>query len=175
MTPEELETELERLHRASFGWALWCVAGDRWEAEDVLQTSYLKVLDGRARFDGRASLKTWLFGVIRRTAVEHRWRSWRTRLWISQYPERGAIQPDPAPDASARLVAQEEAARLRDVLRGLPVRQREVLHLVFYQELSISEAADVLGVALGTARVHYERGKRRLRALLGDGSANGRP
>jgi RNA polymerase sigma-70 factor (ECF subfamily) len=49
----------------------------------------------------------------------------------------------------------------------LPERQRDVLHLVFYQDLTIAQAAEVLGVALGTARVHYERGKARLRALLG--------
>jgi RNA polymerase sigma-70 factor (ECF subfamily) len=41
-----------------------------------------------------------------------------------------------------------------------------VLHLVFYQDLSIAEAADVMDVGLGTARTHYERGKARLRQLL---------
>jgi RNA polymerase sigma-70 factor (ECF subfamily) len=41
-----------------------------------------------------------------------------------------------------------------------------VLHLVFYQDLSISEAAVIMGVSLGSARTHYERGKARLRELL---------
>jgi len=57
---------------------------------------------------------------------------------------------------------------LRRALAALPARQRDVLHLVFYQELTIQEAAQVLQVGLGTARTHFERGKARLRELLGD-------
>ncbi len=49
---------------------------------------------------------------------------------------------------------------------ALTARQREILHLVFYQELSVQEAAEVLGMPVGTARTHYERGKTRLRAML---------
>jgi DNA-directed RNA polymerase specialized sigma24 family protein len=48
----------------------------------------------------------------------------------------------------------------------LPSRQRDVLHLVFYQEMTVEEAADVLGVSVGTARTHFARGKGRLREIL---------
>src|SRR4051794_18515688 len=67
-----MDRELASLHHASFGWALACTGRDPSAAEDVLQDVYFKVLDGRARFDGKSSLKTWLFGVIRMTAREHR-------------------------------------------------------------------------------------------------------
>jgi DNA-directed RNA polymerase specialized sigma24 family protein len=72
MSREELERELLRVHEASFGWALHCGRFDRSEAEDVLQQTYVKVLDGSARFGGRSAFRTWLFGVIRRTASERR-------------------------------------------------------------------------------------------------------
>jgi len=165
---QELEAELERHHADCHGWALGCCGWDRSEADDVLQSSYLKVLDGRAAFDGRSSFRTWLFAVIRRTAAEHRRRRMLRRLWPMRVALDGAGEPvDPAPDAAAALGREESNERLRSALAVLPRRQREVLHLVFYQELSIREAAGVLAISIGSARVHYERGKSRLRTLLG--------
>jgi RNA polymerase sigma-70 factor (ECF subfamily) len=71
---------------------------------------------------------------------------------------------DPAQAAERR----ETATALREALAGLPPRQREVLHLVFYEGLSVREASEVMDVSVGSARVHYDRGKRRLRLLLAD-------
>ena len=70
----ELRAELERHHRAAHAWARHCCRRDRHDAEEVLQLSYLKVLEGRARFAGRSSFKTWLFGVIHKTAADQRRR-----------------------------------------------------------------------------------------------------
>ena len=69
MEISELKTELERLHSSSFGWALSCCNRDRAEAEEVLQTVYLSVLEGKASYRGEASFKTWLFAVIRKRTV----------------------------------------------------------------------------------------------------------
>jgi len=161
--------QLEELHPASFGWALACCRWQREEAEEVLQATYLKVLDGRARFDGRSSFRTWLFAVIRRTAAERRRAGWVRRLaggrWLDGQP---APAPVPTPESAARDC--ELARALRRGLRALPGRQREVLHLVFYQELTIEAAARVLGISVGSARTHYQRGKAGLRRLLAQGS-----
>jgi RNA polymerase sigma-70 factor, ECF subfamily len=165
--PADLHEGLERLHADCAGWALACCGFDRSEADDVLQSSYLKVLDGRAVYRQRSSFKTWLFGVIRRTATEHRrWRAMQ-RVFMPRSLD-GVSAAHPGLDASSQVVVAEDTARLIRALGMLPPRQREVLHLVFYQELTIEESAGVLAVSLGTARTHYERGKTRLRALLGE-------
>ncbi len=158
------ERDLEALHPACFGWALGCCGWNREEAEDVLQTVYLKVLDGRARFDGHSSLKTWLFAVIWRTAAERRRRQWLFDL-ISARLLRLPSAP-PAPDPGSIADASETGEQLRAALQKLSARQRELLHLVFYQDVTIEEAATVLGISVGSARTHYHRGKARLRRLL---------
>jgi RNA polymerase sigma factor (sigma-70 family) len=159
-----LRHELERYHSACYGWALACCAHDRTRADDVLQTVYVKVLEGRARYDGRSTFKTWLFAVIRKTAAG----AWRHHLFHAHHL---ALQAEGAPsavDESAEEVFErsQRLTRLREALAGLPARQRQALHLVFYEEMSVREAATVMGVAIGTARVHYERGKKQLRQRL---------
>jgi RNA polymerase sigma-70 factor (ECF subfamily) len=167
MIERSQERHLEELHPASFGWALQCCGWDRQEAEEVLQTTYVKILDGRARFAGRSSLKTWLFAVIRRTAAERRRARWARDL-LSLHWRDG--HPGPAPAATPEgLAGDEETARaLRAALALLPARQRDVLHLVFYQDLTVLEAAEVLGISVGSARTHYHRGKAGLRERLGE-------
>ena len=162
----DIEAELAAHHAGAFGWALNCCRWDHEEALDVLQTAYLQVLDGRARFAGRSSFRSWLFGVIRRTAAGERRRAALRRLVPLQLLGADDEPCDGALGADTVLIESDAMRRLKDALARLSARQREVLHLVFYQELTIEEAAEVIGVSLGTARTHYERGKAALRREL---------
>lgn len=160
LTELDLRAELARGHFESHAWAVRCCRGDAMEAEDVLHRAYMKVLDGEARFSGRSSFKTWLFGVIRRTAREQSRQGWLRVLRLQRWWREREPNEEPNP------VDDERVARLRATLGRLSKRQQEVLHLVFYQDLTIQEAAAVLAMPVGTARTHYERGKERLRQLL---------
>ena len=157
MSEAELRRELEGCRRAAFGWALHCCGGDRDEALGLLQTSYLKVLDGRARFRAESSLQTWLFALIRNTALDQRrswWRLFQSKCEIEDRPSESEVMLD------------ERASEVERAIATLPQRQREVLHLVFYQELTLATAAQFMGVSVGSARTHYERAKAKLRPLL---------
>ena len=166
MEISELKAELERLHSASFGWALSCCRRDRTEAEEVLQTVYLKILEGKARFRGEASLKTWLFAVIRKTAAtEYRRRLLRSLRLVPE-PDQPVERPASIESQSVTFERSELQGHFQAAMKSLPRRQREALHLVFYEDLSLSEAANVMGVSIGSARQHYERGKKRLRESL---------
>jgi RNA polymerase sigma factor (sigma-70 family) len=163
--PVQLRRELEQIHLDCFGWAIACCRGDRDQAEEVLQSSYLKAMTGRATFNGHSAIRTWFFGVVKRTAAEQRRsrfvRNAALARWVRALPRaRSAPTPETTSDRD------EVCTRLAELLAELSPRQRELLHLVFYQEMTIEQAAEVLGISVGTARTHYERGKARLRAQL---------
>jgi RNA polymerase sigma factor (sigma-70 family) len=168
MEAAPLAAALAELHAASFGWALACCGRDASAAADVLQQAYWKVLEGKARFDERSSLKTWFFAVIRWTAAEQR-RS-VVRFLRRSAPPSDAPEPPASSSAKPDRATErtESAARLSRALAKLAPRQREVLHLVFYEELSVADAAAIMGVSVGSARQHYDRGKTRLKELLDD-------
>lgn len=163
----ELADTLKSLHADAFGWALHCCGGDHARAEEVLQNGYLKLAQGRIRHGGTSSFKTWWFGVIRLTAHEEfRRQRYRESLLGKLWLQLSGDSHDPRPTPARQMELAEQTLQLRSALDQLPARQAEVLHLVFYQDLSLSEAAAVMKIGLGSVRQHYERGKARLRTLL---------
>jgi len=170
-SPPELIDQVSAFHADAFGWAVACSGGDAEAAADSLQECYVKVATGRAKFSGRSSLKTWWLAVIRLTVFEqrrgkHRWqrRVDAFRDWLALFGRESPEPPVPAfpaPDPEHLLAA----------LAQLPARQAEILRLHFQHDLSVSEAAAVMGVSVGSARQHYERAKKRLRVLLLAGHA----
>ena len=165
MEDSELRALLEMNHQASYGWALGCCARDKAEAESVLQAVYLKVLEGRARFDGKSSFKTWLFAVIRKTALDERRRNMLRGLRLVRLGQAALFRaPEQSPDQA--VYRSQIETLFRRALSSLPRRQREVLNLVFYHDFTIEGAAEVMGCSLGSARTHYERGKKRLHKLI---------
>lgn len=173
MDDVELRLQLERVHADCFGWAMSCCGRNRDDAEEVLQAVYLSVLDGRARYDARSSFRTWLFGVIRRTAASERRRAWLRGMLVEREGGRwkgdaGIFATDSfvAPDAEVERESRRDG--LGRALARLAPRQREVLQLVFYHDLTVEEAAAVMRVSVGSARTHYARGKANLAEMLGD-------
>jgi len=155
-------------HADNFGWALACCARHRDIAEDVLQEAYLRVLDGRAKFAGRSSHKTWFFAVIKRVAVDvQRTQKRRYRLNLRMAgTDRALLAESAANPLSDSLCRDESVQQLQKALLQVSVRQREVLHLVFYAELTLESSAEILAISVGSVRTHYHRGKERLAEIL---------
>lgn len=160
----DLEQQLEELHPASFAWALGLCGRDADDAREVLQETYLKIFEGKARFEGRSTLKTWLFAVIRRTAAARRRLRWLRDLRFVH--DDVSTVPDGQDSSEQRVIQSERTSALVRALNRLARRQREVIELVFYHDMTVEEAAVVAGVSVGTARVHYHQAKQRLRSEI---------
>lgn len=157
MNPADLRAQLEQLHPSSFAWAVACCGGDRDIAADVLQTAYEKALSGRARFGGASRLKTWFFGVVRLTSMETRRKIARR----DDFHEKFAREPE----AEWREDAFD-AEQIGHALSQLSPQQRELAHLIFYEGMTVREAADALEISVGSARQQYARAKQKLRQQL---------
>ena len=164
MDEAELRNSLIALHRASFAWAMVCCR-DRDLAEEVLQSVYLKILQIHAAYDGRSSFRTWLFTVIRNAARDQQRRRWWSGVLRLEFDSH-AEPSDSTQDELAKLTDTEQCEMLRAAVGRLPQRQRQVAHLVFYQDLTVADAAGVMGVSVGAARRHYARAKDALRNAL---------
>src|SRR4051794_3680138 len=97
MTHDDLLERLEENHAAAYCWALGCCRRDPAEAEEVLQIVYLKILEGKARFRGESSFRTWLFAVVRTTAADRRRRSALHSLRLLRFAERGTTRVEESP------------------------------------------------------------------------------
>jgi RNA polymerase sigma-70 factor (ECF subfamily) len=164
---------------------------DRAVAEEVVQETWLAVLDGIDRFEGRSSLKTWLFTILTNRAKTRAVRERRT-VPVSALAanEAGgsepAVDPERFVDAAAerfasswsappptwstlpeeRLLSQETLARVAAAIEDLPEAQREVIRLRDVEGWSAAEVAAALEITDGNQRVLLHRARSKVRAAL---------
>lgn len=152
------------------GWALGFaerMLGARHEAEDLVQTAFLRVWQGAARWEPSAKFSTWLYRVLYNLCMDH----FRARSAAAQEPLDDAmaeVLADQTPGIEDRLCAVQRDAGVRAALARLPERQRAALVLRYYEELSQNEAAAVLGLSEGALESLLSRGRATLRKLLAE-------
>lgn len=147
--------------------------GSRSVAEEVTQDTWLAVVRGVERFEGRSSLKTWLFHILLNRARSTLGRELRAGQPAHSVDERfdrfGAWVSPPEPWADRvddRIVAERLAERVQQLLPQLPASQRQVVVLRDLEGLSADDVVALVGVSDGNQRVLLHRGRAQLRQLL---------
>jgi RNA polymerase sigma-70 factor (ECF subfamily) len=155
--------------------------GRRAVAEEVTQDTWLAVVQGIERFEGRSSFKTWLFRVLlnrSRSAAGREQRAGQPEEDLQERFDAGghwATPPVPWADrVDDHLVARELAVRVQSLLPQLPETQRQVVVLRDIERVGADEVAAMLGISDGNQRVLLHRGRSRLRTLLAAGMGDGR-
>ncbi|MEV0901637.1 sigma-70 family RNA polymerase sigma factor [Actinoplanes sp. NPDC049802] len=168
-----LRTAYER-HGAAVLYLAQRLLGNRADAEDVTQLTFVAAWTGRDTFDPRrGTLLGWLLGIARRKAVD-RLRS-AERDTRTTETVRAQLAPPPENEHPDRIVDRLVVA---DELGRLPEDQRRTLELAFFDDLTHPQIAAVTGLPLGTVKSHIRRGMANLRrrwevdgAALGSRSA----
>ncbi len=154
------------------------ILGNDADAADVLQNVFVKVFRGIAQFHGNSTLKTWLYRIAVREALNYR-RGWFRRHVHEPFSlDEESTEPVAAlaakPDGDSPYETLELAERQRLVkgaLAALPLPYRAVLVLREIDEMAYDEIAEVLGIAEGTVKSRLMRGRellrRKLAAVLG--------
>jgi RNA polymerase sigma-70 factor (ECF subfamily) len=131
----------------------------RADADDIAQETFLVAWSKAGRYRGGASVRSWLFAIAWRKAKDSHRRVFRRRQREADYHE-GAAPSDGIGVAERLAVTQ--------ALQSLPLEQRAAVLLCLAEGLTHTEAADALGMPLGTVKSHVSRGRASLRAALGD-------
>ena len=160
-------------------------------AEEVVQETWLAVLTGIDGFEGRSSLKTWIFRILANRARTRGARESRTTP-MSEADEGSTVDPSrfhppdharwpghwsaaPQPWAEERLLAHETAALVHAAIDKLPPAQREVITLRDVEGFSADEACEALGLTEINQRVLLHRARAKVRAALEEHLKGGAP
>lgn len=162
---------------------------DTTAAEEVTQETWLAVLHGLDRFEGRSSIKTWIFTILTNKAKTRGGREKRT-VSYTDLGETPTVSPDRFNDPSAEnwpnhwrrgsapvswddipedlLLSRETLNIIREAIDQLPENQRLVVTLHDMDELSAQEICNILGISETNQRVLLHRGRARIRQILED-------
>ena len=138
------------------------------DALDVVQEAFVKVFQSASRWDGSAEAGPWLARITVNLSID-RWRRNRRRAQTFTplaADDRMATLADLSPAPDRRVQGREAGERVAAALLSLPERQRAVVVLRHYQDMSLEEIAGALGMSLGTVKSSLHRALGRLRASL---------
>jgi len=177
------ETLIDRHHASMVRYANSFVEDDS-AAEEVVQETWTAVIDGLDDFEGRSSLKTWIYSILTNIAKQRGRKDARTVAWSSVSEEtidaevseegdrfnsdgRWAVPPVPwNTDPEEELFRSKLLDRIQSAIERLPPRQQAVVTLRDVQGFSAEEVCDVLEVTDGNQRVLLHRGRSKVREAL---------
>jgi RNA polymerase sigma-70 factor (ECF subfamily) len=137
-------------------------------AEDLMAETFITAFQRRHTYDlARADARPWLFGIATNLVSRHRRAEARRFKALSRLPEPVVHEEPVADRAVARAGATGVRRELAAALGGLSARHRDVVLLVAWADLDYEEAAEALGVPVGTIRSRLHRARGRLREALG--------
>lgn len=137
------------------------------DASDVTQQAFVRAFKGLAAFRGAATVRSWIYRIAINCALS--WLRDHRREEPTEIAEDALTETN---DAPAKLMGREEGGRLRAAIAQLPPKQKLVLELRVFDDLSFKEVAELADCTENTAKVNFHYAVKRLRELLGGDDAS---
>lgn len=153
-----------RHNRALFNFIAWLSQGDLKEAEDIAQSTWIRVLSRCGDYTPSAAFRTFLFQIARNLWLDGRGSAWQRRTELDEATLTEDEATDLDPEAAARL--HQDSGRVRAALMGLPAPQREAVALRFFADMSLEEIAATVGVGFETVKSRLRYAFGHLRRVL---------
>ncbi|MBH1939271.1 sigma-70 family RNA polymerase sigma factor [Mobilitalea sibirica] len=132
-------------------------------AEDIFQDVFIKVNQKLSTFEGNSSIKTWIIRITINTCKDFLKSAWNRRVVpMMEYQEDAIISDSDYEDVEK----QDTNDLIKNAVLSLPAKYRDVVLCVYFQEMSVSEAAQALSIAEGTAKSRLSRARQKLKQLL---------
>ena len=141
----------------------------REHAEDLVQETWMRVLDRGRQFDGQSRFEPWLFAIARNLAIDYLRRQRTARGTADEAGDSDDVLTAPAPELQSPFAAaarNEDAARIAVAMECLAPIYREALLLRFQEDLSLEEIASVAGAPVSTVASRIRRGLAIMRSHL---------
>ena len=132
------------------------------DASDVTQLAFVRAFRGLATFRGAATVRSWIYRIAINCALS--WLRDHRREQPTELADDALTSANPAPE---HLMGGEDGARLRAAILRLPPKQKLVLELRVFDDLSFKEVAELADCTENTAKVNFHYAVKRLRELLG--------
>ena len=158
---ELFRSHIGRMHRQ----AARILGADDPDVEDVVQQAFLAALDGAAKFDGRSSVATWLFGITTRRALDAARARWRRRRWSRLVQSVGlGGSPSLPPDEGHQMRSEAET-----MLGELPPELRMVFVLHDVEGYTFAEIAGMTGLGISSLHGRLMTARKRLDRMVAGG------
>ncbi|MCW8128366.1 sigma-70 family RNA polymerase sigma factor [Microbulbifer halophilus] len=159
----EAMTAFYRRHESRVYRYLMSKLNDSFTATDLLNEVMLEVWRSATRFAGRAKVTTWMLGIAHNKVLSH-WRKQGVRQFTEL--DDNLVDDTPAADLEQALAAVKDGQVLRACMQSLSPPHREILHLVFFEELDYAEIASILQIPEGTVKSRVYHAKNLLKKQL---------
>ena len=140
--------------------------GNTSAADDLMQTTFLKLHGARRHWKRGERLRPWVFSIAAHVRVD--WLRAQERLPTETLDEEGLSAPHSSSDPSDGLQDRERSERVHLALESLTEPQRIVVHLHRFEGLGFAEIGKILGISEGAAKLRAFRAYEELRKRLGD-------